>query len=115
MRCGIPLESPESALFQRKGGFLFSERWLAQNGTVALFARTMHQTAADWKALCLVGVIVHAREVVFEVVDLSDRRVTVGNGVGPSAHLLGDLQGLTVQKHVSPSRVGYLCPAWIGE
>ena len=31
------------ALFQRKGGFLLSERWLAQNGTVALFERTMHR------------------------------------------------------------------------
>jgi hypothetical protein len=29
------------ALFQRKGGFLLSERWLFQNGTVAFFERTM--------------------------------------------------------------------------
>jgi len=40
---GIPLESPKLALFQRKGGFLLSERWLAQNGTVALFVRATHQ------------------------------------------------------------------------
>jgi hypothetical protein len=39
---GIPLESPKLALFQRKGGFLLSERWLSQNGTVAFFARIMH-------------------------------------------------------------------------
>jgi hypothetical protein len=39
---GIPLESPKLALFQRKGGFLLSERWLAQNGTVALFVRATH-------------------------------------------------------------------------
>jgi hypothetical protein len=38
---GIPLESPKLALFQRKGGFLLSERWLFQNGTVAFFERTM--------------------------------------------------------------------------
>jgi hypothetical protein len=40
---GIPLESPKLALFQRKGGFLLSERWLAQNGTVALFVRATHK------------------------------------------------------------------------
>jgi len=37
---GFPLESLKLALFHRKGGFLFSERWLAQNGTVAFFERT---------------------------------------------------------------------------
>ena len=40
---GIPLESPKLALLQRKGGFLLSERWLAQNGTLAFFARTTQQ------------------------------------------------------------------------
>jgi len=30
------------ALFQRKGGFILSERWLFQNGTAAFFAQTMH-------------------------------------------------------------------------
>jgi len=39
---GFPLESPKLALFHRKGGFLFSEHWLAQNGTVAFFERTTH-------------------------------------------------------------------------
>ena len=29
--------------FLRKGGFLLSERWLSQNGMVALFAGTMHE------------------------------------------------------------------------
>src|SRR5208283_2263496 len=43
---GIPLESPKVALFQRKGGFLLSERWLAQNGTVAFFGRTTHPRRA---------------------------------------------------------------------
>jgi hypothetical protein len=36
-------------------------------------AAAFHQPAADGKALGLVGVLVHAREVVLEVVDLSDR------------------------------------------
>ena len=30
------------ALFPRKGGFLLSERWLRQNGSLALFDRIMH-------------------------------------------------------------------------
>lgn len=30
------------ALFPRKGGFLFSERWLRQNGSPALFGRITH-------------------------------------------------------------------------
>ena len=45
-RVEIPLESPKLALFERKGGFLFSERWLAQNGTVAFFERTTHAPPA---------------------------------------------------------------------
>jgi hypothetical protein len=32
------------ALFGRNGGFLFRERWLRQNGTVALFGRSTHRT-----------------------------------------------------------------------
>ena len=33
---------PRVAFFPRKGGFLFSERWLRQNGRPAFFSRIMH-------------------------------------------------------------------------
>ena len=37
----IPAETPKLALFDRKGGFLFPERWLSYFGTAAFFARIM--------------------------------------------------------------------------
>jgi hypothetical protein len=37
----VPAGSPKVALFPRNGGFLFPERWLRQNGSLAFFGRTM--------------------------------------------------------------------------
>jgi hypothetical protein len=37
----IPAETPKLALFDRKGGFLFPDRWLSYFGTAAFFARIM--------------------------------------------------------------------------
>jgi len=36
------------ALLERKGGFLFSERWLRQNGMLAFFRRNIH----NWAPAC---------------------------------------------------------------
>jgi len=44
-RVRFPIVPPKVAFFDRKGGFLFSEHWLFQNGTVAFFARIMHHSA----------------------------------------------------------------------
>lgn len=38
---------PKTGSFPAEGGFLLSERWLFQNGTVAFFERTMQNQPKD--------------------------------------------------------------------
>jgi hypothetical protein len=45
-------ESGKVSLYSRKGGFLFSERWLRKIGKLAFFDRIMHlayQSHTIWK------------------------------------------------------------------
>lgn len=46
----VPLGGRKLAPLQRKGGFLFAERWLRQNGTVAIFERSTHLFAMERSA-----------------------------------------------------------------
>src|SRR5271157_223966 len=49
-RVDVPAGSPKVALFPRNGGFLFPERWLRQNGNLALFRRTMQPANGEARA-----------------------------------------------------------------